>query len=1125
MLGPYSDEEVIIVDGEMARPESPSEQMETTDPATLVLVNHCKEKHIDVKALLIKALTQRKQINRIFNNLNISEYPEDLLKLLDDVPRPAEGEIAKSSDAFLENYIDSRALPQTSPLTERMMDWFILVEDRLNDYFIEADGTLSNRLKYEIGLLYCDEMKEFMQWDPKCLPNEIVLLAYKLYSNVFSINWLANDQILAQDIIGAIKLASVFDACLRSILRNTEKSLAKGEEPDQAGDAMWTNTVARCSNSAIQQKEDPLSKYSFNEALIKLNFIRSGSHITRDIDLSTNDTTDPILKDIYELICLFQAYDFAPKDYLNGAMELADMFPNEHIILASTFSRYYETATISRWVEVAASSLFEYLFNPDLSVKDSLKGAGITDDDIKFFADAGNMTRDQLSHLIFSQYLIKFMQMCYILMLKENQNSAEPQDIDLVDWMRQLGEVFERVGKLNLVIEYDKENYEYSFSIKSKQCEVFSSSENDEISMSDGEGMATSAMLAAQRGHLTVIQQISNASFQYLQGALPIAIESGNLPIVSYLVKAGASLDFNIARGGLVFTALELAAVNGHLHIVKYLVEEAKVANIKQTFLRLTHQSRPVLQYLFNRLAPSEVKEVYEKATQSIDIEKIKFILENFQFSQKTKDELLQLTFKQDRRGSHLPIIQLLLDYGACYKQENECALNSEHLAKFLKEFNPEYRNANGYYALHQAILDKNTFLVEYLIKNAVNVKAIVNQKSKGGVVPLHAAVRINNPDIAQYLIDNGAEVDVPNMIGHTPLMAAIFCGSREMVRCLLKNEASYAIAIHPAHFSAIECVFNLDDGAEPKKRIKCLPDFLAYEPSIKKYNLSPKVNLLLLKSLPKFQEIRSIDISNMEAECRSTIFPIIGEVFSDFWNAVLNAIENMQNISFTSLGNNLTDAQITSQVVAASKGMALSENVDRVKDLRNGEAGPSEPHEIINEGYDKLIFEIYELIRALSTRRCDDGELADYYMPYKKRYGELLAKIETLQNLTTRYRQHEEAISKSMGKQEENGQTSDQKLNESLIKDLFTLKMYLTEAQNFPKSREYECLNYIDNKLMRFIKMFNTEIDVLAESSLLCFSARMTRRGALSSGSEKDEEQGEAPEGRLTQSMSELRY
>jgi ankyrin repeat protein len=1125
MLGPYSDEEVIIVDGEMTRADSPSEQVEATDPATLVLINHFKEKHIDAKVLLIKALTQRKQINRIFNNLNISKYPEDLLKLLDGIPRPAEGEMVKTSDAFLENFIDSRTLPQTTPLTERMMDWLTLVEDRLNDCFIKSDGTLSNRLKYEIGLIYCDEMKEFMGWDPKSLPNEIVLVAYKLYSNVFSINWLANDQILAQDIIGAIKLASVFDACLRSILRNNEISRAKGEEPDHIGDTMWTNIVARCSNSAAHQKEDPLLEYGFSEALIKSKFIRSGTPINSGNDLSIYNTTDPILKDIYDFIRLFSVLNFAPKDYSNGAMELADMFPNEHIILARTFSRYYETGTISRWVEAAGASLFDYLFNPDLSVKDSLKGAGITDDDIKFFADAGNMTRDQLSHLIFSQYLIKFMQMCYILMLKENQNSAEPQDIDLVDWMRQLGEVFERVGKLNLVIEYDKENYEYSFSIKSKQCEVFSSSENDEISMSDGEGIATSAMLAAQRGHLTVIQQLSNASFQYIQGALPIAIESGNLPIVSYLVKAGASLDFTIARGGLVFTALELAAVNGHLHIVKYLVEEAKVANIKETFLSLPHQSRPVLQYLFNRLAPSEVKEVYEKATQSIDIEKIKFILENFQFSKKTKDELLQLTFKQDRHGSHLPIIQLLLDYGASYKQENECALNSVHLTTFLKEFNPEYRNANGYYALHQAILEKNSLLVEYLVKNAVNVKAIVNQKSKGGVVPLHAAVRINNPDVAQYLIDNGAEVDVPNMIGHTPLMAAIFCGSREMVRCLLKNNSSYATAIHPAHFSAIECVFNLDDGAEPKKRIKCLPDFLAYEPSIKKYNLSPKGNLLLLKALPKFQEIQLIDISDMEAECRSTIFHIVGEVFSDFWNAVLSAIENMQNTSFTTLGNNLTDAQIASKVVAASKGMSLSENVDREKELRNDEAGPSERHEIIKEGYDKLIFEINKLITALSARRCDDGELADYYSPYKKRYDALLAKIETLQNLTTRYRQHEEAISKSMGKQEENGQTSDQKLNESLIKDLLTLKMYLTDAQAFPKSREYESLNYIDSKLLRFIKMFSTEIDVMAESSLLCFSARMTRRGALSSGSEKDEEQGETPEGRLTQSMSELRY
>src|SRR5690606_33107296 len=59
------------------------------------------------------------------------------------------------------------------------------------------------------------------------------------------------------------------------------------------------------------------------------------------------------------------------------------------------------------------------------------------------------------------------------------------------------------------------------------------------------------------------------------------------------------------------------------------------------------------------------------------------------------------------------------------------------------------------------------------------------------GNTPLHHAARSSDPGVAALLLDAGAEVDVPNRSGLTPLGVACSCGNWRLARFLLENKAS----------------------------------------------------------------------------------------------------------------------------------------------------------------------------------------------------------------------------------------------------------------------------------------------------------------------------------------------
>lgn len=89
--------------------------------------------------------------------------------------------------------------------------------------------------------------------------------------------------------------------------------------------------------------------------------------------------------------------------------------------------------------------------------------------------------------------------------------------------------------------------------------------------------------------------------------------------------------------------------------------------------------------------------------------------------------------------------------------------------------------NADGISALHQACIDENMEVVEFLVASGADV----NQADNEGWTPLHVAASCGYIEIAQYLLDHGANIAAVNSDGDVPLDIA----EADNMEALLRSE------------------------------------------------------------------------------------------------------------------------------------------------------------------------------------------------------------------------------------------------------------------------------------------------------------------------------------------------
>jgi len=102
---------------------------------------------------------------------------------------------------------------------------------------------------------------------------------------------------------------------------------------------------------------------------------------------------------------------------------------------------------------------------------------------------------------------------------------------------------------------------------------------------------------------------------------------------------------------------------------------------------------------------------------------------------------------------------------------------------------NPNTKDVNGTTALHVAAKKHSIELCKSLLERGANVNA---QDNDGGYTPLIQAITIGTEAVCELLIAHGADVNIANIYGDTPLLGACRChdGKVTLRKLLLDNGA-----------------------------------------------------------------------------------------------------------------------------------------------------------------------------------------------------------------------------------------------------------------------------------------------------------------------------------------------
>ncbi len=258
--------------------------------------------------------------------------------------------------------------------------------------------------------------------------------------------------------------------------------------------------------------------------------------------------------------------------------------------------------------------------------------------------------------------------------------------------------------------------------------------------------------------------------------ALFIAAKNGHLELVRYLVKHKANV--NQARTDDGLTALFMAAQNGHLQVVKFLVEHG--ANVNQA---CTDDGSTAL-YI---------------AAQEGHLEVVKFLVEHgANVNQARTDNSVTALYIAAQQG-HLQVVKFLVEHGATVNQV--CTYNgitplisaaqNGHLqvVKFLVEHGANVNQArtnNGATALYIAVQNGHLQMVKFLVEHGANVNQTL--RTDNGVTALYTAAKNGHLQVVKFLVEHGANVNQAcTNNGATPLIIAAREGHLQVVNYLRK--------------------------------------------------------------------------------------------------------------------------------------------------------------------------------------------------------------------------------------------------------------------------------------------------------------------------------------------------
>ncbi len=152
---------------------------------------------------------------------------------------------------------------------------------------------------------------------------------------------------------------------------------------------------------------------------------------------------------------------------------------------------------------------------------------------------------------------------------------------------------------------------------------------------------------------------------------------------------------------------------------------------------------------------------------------------------------------------------------------------NDALIAQIKNIYNQDSDQVAGMNSLMSAVAANDISGVRFFSKAG---PSLINQKNIGGATALHIAAREKNLEITQMLIDNGADVNIADNEGWTPLMRASLVGDGDIVELLLSKNAdatalnlvNESVIIHASTSNCSDC---LNLMFEKFNFIKFMPD------------------------------------------------------------------------------------------------------------------------------------------------------------------------------------------------------------------------------------------------------------------------------------------------------------
>ncbi|WP_028330146.1 ankyrin repeat domain-containing protein [Brachyspira alvinipulli] len=253
---------------------------------------------------------------------------------------------------------------------------------------------------------------------------------------------------------------------------------------------------------------------------------------------------------------------------------------------------------------------------------------------------------------------------------------------------------------------------------------------------------------------------------------IPYAVRGNNIEMVKYLLSIGQDIDAQIFFDGFwVDSPLKVAAENGYVEMAKFLIDEGANLNSADDYMLYAYNNYDITKLLVDN-------DVFNLNTNT------------------TREQAIKLV----QEGKYYEIEKLL---------------SSE-----------DSNNIDGYDELMNAISKGDMKALEKLIKDDTDLN-----KQYDKITPLGLAAARNDKEMVKFLVEKGADINLEDGYGYTPLIIAMKYRNIGLVKdiidlkpdlnaiCSATGDTPLTYLVDKVKFGSDICYYLIKNGADVNKK------------------------------------------------------------------------------------------------------------------------------------------------------------------------------------------------------------------------------------------------------------------------------------------------------------------